>query len=375
MSIVNFYGNTPNIRLIIRMRAPIIFVLTFLSSLLTAQVKEKFLDTIPVYAINKPETLVAKPFYSIFDFDFYKDRLLLLSAEKSLGKARIELSDYSGKILANFEIPKSAGTAKHFFHDYEGYTDLICEDTIFRLDVMNNNLIVSTIPQHDFTRFILPVSDTVNQTYFYQDNWINYPQFNYYHLKNSDSTSQVLKTVCNEDLMKLYNLEYYYLKPGEQLQARRLAKFYKTDVHIVAALMSGFTNTFYYEPLYAPLYVLNDTICIFNHHNDYLYHYTKKSELIDSVKISYHHPKNWRDWKRQLIVDKTEKRVYGFFSHDGHHYLKHIDYQNGQILGEYKLKHHSAERIKIRDGYIYYVYRPFGSTQERFLYRERINSF
>jgi hypothetical protein len=233
-------------------------------------------------------------------------------------------------------------------------------------------MLVSTIPQKDFVKYILPVADTLKQTYYYQDQWLHYPQFNYYHLKNSDSVSSVLKTVSNEDLMKLYNLEYYYLKSGQQLEARRAAAYYKTDVHIIAAMMSGFTNSMFYEPLYAPLFILKDTVCIFNHHNNYLYHYSNSSQLIDSVKINYHHPKNWKEWKRQLIVDKKENKVYAFFSKDGHHYLKNIDHRTGNIVSQYNLKHHSAERIKIRDGYIYYVYRPFGSTQERFLYRERI---
>jgi hypothetical protein len=73
-----------------------------------------------------------------------------------------------------------------------------------------------------------------------------------------------------------------------------------------------------------------------------------------------------------LYVDKFENKVYAFFSKDGHHYLKQINHQTGKEVKTYKLKHHSAEKIKIKDGYVYYVYRPFDSTQEKFLYRERI---
>ena len=44
--------------------------------------KSNLIDTIPVYAVNKPETLVGKTNYSIFDFDFYEDKLILLTAQK-----------------------------------------------------------------------------------------------------------------------------------------------------------------------------------------------------------------------------------------------------------------------------------------------------
>lgn len=335
--------------------------------------REQFLDTVPVFAVQKPETLVAKPFYSIFDFDFADDKLILLTAEHSLKSARVELSDYSGKIFASFQVPRSAGAALRLFHDFEGYTDLVCQDSVFCVDVMNNQLLVSTIPLKTYKNYLLRVEDTLNLNTYFQDRIDIYPQFSYYFVNHYARERELLATVCNQDLLKLYNMEYYFLSPGDQLAARRLAALYNADVHLVAAMMSGFTRSLFYEPLYAPLFILNDTICLFNHHADRLYHYSSDNRLIDSVKISYHHPKKWREWKKQLFVDKAEGRVYAFFSRDGHHYLKRINHRTGLVENEYKLKHHSAERIKIRDGYVYYVYRPFDSTQERFLYRERIN--
>jgi hypothetical protein len=330
------------------------------------------LDTIPIYSIHKPETLVGKPNYSVFDFDFYEDKLLLLTSENSLSKAQIRLADYSGKIYSSFSLPKQAGEAKRFFHDYEGYTDIICQDSILRMDVFNNALMSITVKQNDFKRFIDPVSDTAFGKYYFDNNWEKYPSFGHYSVTREDSLAKLLKTITNEHLMEMYNFEYYFLPSRMQLEARRLADYYKTDVHIVAAMMSGFTQSMFYEPLYAPLFILKDTICIFNHYNDHLYHYSKNNKLIDSVPIAYHHPKNWRHWKKQLFVDEPENKVYAFFSKDGHHYLKQIDFQTGKEIMTYKLKNHSGEKIKIRDGYVYYVYRPFDSTQERFLYRERI---
>lgn len=343
-----------------------------LELVITLDQKLNPLDTVAILATHQPETLVAKPNYSIFDFDFYEDKLLLLTSERSLSRASVQLSDYSGKIISSYELPKQAGEARHFFHDYEGYSEVVCKDSVFRIEVMNNELMILPIPQRDFNRFIQPVADTLNDHYYFSDRWEKYPMFNYYYLKKQDSLNHVLSTVTNADLMKLYNLEYYYLPSRMQLEARRTAEYYKIDVHVVAAMMSGFTQSMFYEPLYAPLFILKDTICIFNHHNDFLYHYSKQNVLIDSVKISYHHPKNWREWKKKLIVDETENKVYAFFSRDGHHYLKNINYQTGKEMSTYKLKHHSAEKIKIKDGYLYYVYRPFDSTQERFLYREKI---
>ncbi|PBQ33177.1 hypothetical protein CNR22_15805 [Sphingobacteriaceae bacterium] len=331
------------------------------------------LDTVPIFAKQVPETLVGKPNYSVYDFDFYEDKLILLTSETSLDKAQLQLSNYQGKIFSYFKLPKGSGIAKNFFHDYQGYTELMCKDSIFRLDVFNNDLIVGGVPRTEFERYVKPIADTLRENMYYSNQWDKYPSFNYYYLKANDTVSHVLNNITNEDLMKLYNFEYYYLPTAARLEARRMADYYKTDKHIMAALMSGFTNSMFYEPLYAPLFIIRDTICIFNHHNDFLYHYDKQNKLIDSVKINYHHPKNWREWKKQLFVDEPENKVYAFFSKDGHHYLKQINHQTGKEVLTYKLQHHSAEKIKIKDGFVYYVYRPFGSTQEKFLYREKIH--
>ncbi len=334
--------------------------------------KTNILDSISIYAIHKPETLVGKANYSIYDFDFYEDKLLLLTAEKNLNHAKIQLADYSGKIYSSFELPQQAGEATHFFHDYEGYTDVICKDSVFRIDVMNNELLIMPLLKNDFNKYLIPIIDTANGNYYVNDKWDKYPLFNYYYLNKNDTVNHLLQTITNQDLMKLYSLEYYYLSSRAQLEARRMADYYKTDKKIIAALMSGFTQSMYYEPLYAPLFILNDTICIFNHYTNFLYHYTKQNKLIDSVSINYHHPKNWREWKKQVFVDEVENKVYACFSKDQHHYIKQINYQTGKEILTYKLKHHSAQKIKIKNGYVYYVYRPFDSTQEKFLYREKI---
>lgn len=336
------------------------------------KIKNYLLDTVAVSARQLPETLVGKAHYSIFDFDFTDHGILLLTAEKTLKKATLRFSDFDGTILSEKKIPEIAGAASHFFHDYQGYTDLVTKDSVFRISVFNDKIELTGIRNSDFTMFVESVVDTVNNSLLWTTRNNHYPELEYYSHKTGDSVSRFLKKISNGDLMQLYRLEYYYLPSRAQLEARRLAEIYKTDKHIVAALMSGFTNSHYYEPLFAPLFVLRDTICIFDHYRNTLFHYDKNSVLIDSVAINYHHPKRWNDWKKQLFVDPSKNNVWAYFSHDGRHYLKQINWQTGEIISTYKLQNHSAERIKVRDGYAYYVYRPFESTQEKFLYRERL---
>jgi hypothetical protein len=345
------------------------------SVFLEIELKNKDVDLAPVTITSrpKPDTLVYSGKFSIYDFGFYEDKYILLTAEKGLDKAEIRLADQNGKVLCTTKIPQEAGMAKELFHDYMGFTNVICEYSIYRINVFNDKFVIFSLRPEDFNAFIKPVIDTVNNKFIFSDHWKEYPLFKYYSYDQYDKTKNELITISNQDLLSMYNMEYYYMKPRERLEAREAAEIYKIDKKIAAALMTGFTKSLYYDPLYAPLFILKDTICVFDHYRDMLFHFDRQGKKIDSVAISYNHPKNWREWKRLMLKDDIENSIYAVYDKNGHKYLKLIDHQNGKDKGKYKLIFHSADKVKVRDGYVYYVYRPFESTQEKFLYRERIN--
>lgn len=164
------------------------------------------LPEVPVSAERKPETLVGKPNYGIYDFDFYEDKLILLTSEGSLKKAQLRVADYSGKIFSTYQLPADAGEAQRFYHDYEGYTDLVCSDTVFRLEVLNTDLLLMTIRKHEFERYIKPVADTANGNLYYSSHWDKFPSFNYYYFKHNDTVNHLLNKISNEDLLKMYNM-------------------------------------------------------------------------------------------------------------------------------------------------------------------------
>ncbi len=330
-------------------------------------------DTISIYSSSKPDTLVGSPNYSIYDFDFYEDKYILLTAINTLEKAELKLADASGKIITSFKVPKEGGEAKEFYHDYMGYTNLICKNYIYRINIYHDRFVLIPLSIEDVNSFIKPILDTINGKLIFSDFWKDYPLFNYYSYSEKDSTKLCLHTIVDKDLMHAYNFEYYSLMPKEKLAARRLAMELKTDKHVVASLMSGFTKSMFYEPLFAPLYIIKDTVCVFDHYKDKLYHFDKNGIKIDSISINYNHPKNWKEWKNKMLKDDIENMIYAVYDKNGHKYIKRISSQNGKEQGKYTLQFHSADKLKIHDGYAYYIYRPFESTQEKFFYRELIS--
>lgn len=331
------------------------------------------IEEVNIYANKKPDTLVGSPKFSIYDFDFYEDKFILLTSAKGMDKAELKLADVNGKIITSYPVPKDAGEAKELYHDYMGYTNLICENYVYRINFYIERFVLIPLNPKDVDEYIKPIIDTVDGKIIFTDYWKLYPAFNYYSYNETDSSKHHLISIENKELMHAYNFEYYNLKPREKLEARRLAEEYNTDKRIIASLMSGFTKSLFYEPPFAPLYIINDTISVFDHYKDYLFHLNSKGQFIDSVKISYNHPKNWQEWKHQMLKDELENKVYAVYAKSGRKYIKQICYRTGKELGRYNLQFHSADKLKIRDGYAYYIYRPFESTQEKYFYRELIN--
>jgi hypothetical protein len=330
------------------------------------------IDTVAVYGTLKPDTLVGSPTYSVYDFDFYEDKFILLTATRSLKDAELKLADANGKILTTYKVPKTGGEAKEFYRDYMGYTNLVCKNYIYRINMYHDRFVLIPLDIQDVNTFIKPIIDTINGKIIFSDYWKDYPLFNYFSYTEKDSTKAQLLSIEDKELMHAYNFEYYSLKPREKLEARRLAMDLNMDKHVVASLMSGFTKSMFYEPLFAPLFIVKDTICVFDHYKDRLYHMDKHGTKIDSISISYNHPKNWKEWKRLMLKDDIENAIYAVYEKNGHKYIKQISTQTGKDMGRYSLQFHSADKLKIHDGYAYYIYRPFESTQEKFFYRELI---
>ncbi len=334
--------------------------------------KEYFTDSVSIVATLKPDTLVGSPKFSIYDFDFYEDKFILLTAANKLDNAELKLADVNGKIITSYKVPKNGGLAKEFYHDYMGYTNLVCENYIYRINMYFDRFVLIPLEAKDVNSFIKPILDTINGKLIYTDYWSEYPMFNYFSFNEKDSLRKHLISIEDKEMMHAYNFEYYALQPKAKLEARRLADELNTDKRIIASLMTGFTKSMFYEPLYAPLYIVKDTICVFDHYKNLLYHFDKNLTKMDSIAITYNHPKNWKEWKNVMLKDDVENTIYAVYDKNGHKYIKQINTVNGKEMGKYTLKFHSANKLKIHDGYAYYIYRPFESTQEKFFYRELI---
>lgn len=327
------------------------------------------LTEIVISGTQKPNVIFGSETSSISDFEFYEDKLLLLSYEKSLEKDPIlKLVDYNQNLIHEYKAPKDA---VRLFKDYQDNLYLITQNITYFIHIFKNEIRIRPVEQELFNKFTSKIIDTLNEHFLYSNFQDNFPAFDYYAQNKFDTIAQKIHHVENKFMMDLYRAEFKYVSTKEKLWAYRQELKTGIDKEIWIGATS-FTNSLYYESLYAPLFVKEDTVLIFDHYNDMLFKTNEKFKKIDSVAISYHKFKEGKNWEQPLLKDKELQKVYALFERGGYHYLKPINLTTGLTKTAFKFYYRFVENPKVKDGYAYYIYRPFESAQRKYLYRELI---
>ncbi len=329
-------------------------------------------NELPIIDITSgPQTVFGNWTFFVEDFMFVdENRMVLLTFEKTLKDAKVLLVDNQQKVLSSFDVPVEA---KELYRDYQGNINVMCVDSAFRVKVVPPSMVILlALPYRDFCDRMLPCVDTCGGNILFSNYVEQYPAFSYFAFSPADTTIRKLRYVVDGELLDSYNWEFDFLKPKDRLYARKMEIYTGIDKRVIAATMTGFPSSIYYTPLYAPMFVKGDTICVFDHYVDTLFLYNKNMELIGANKIDYHHPKNWKEWDRQIHQDEITGELYARFEKGGYYTLKKIDIATGKITGEYKIDNPWVKHIRIRNGDVYYIYRPKDSIQTKYLYKEHV---
>jgi hypothetical protein len=318
----------------------------------------------------EPDTVFYNPEISVADYEFLDNNFILLTYDKRLNKSsKIIYANQQNTILNSYTVPD---IAKELSKDYAGNIYVICEKNVYQIEVRNNIISLYPIKKDFFEDRIKPWVDTLNQQAFYSSFVWYYPAFDYYVYNRDDTSFKKIKHIIDKPLMELYRAQYKYVDGRDKLEAYRAQLKTGIDKEIWIAIWSGFPNSIYYKPLYAPMFIQKDTILIFDHYQNKIFRYNQSCEPIDSIDISYHNGIDKKEWKTLLIKDDETQTIYSVFLRGGRYYLKELNTSNGEVIGVYKLTHKYPEKLKIKGNYAYYVYRPFESLQKKFLYKEKI---
>jgi hypothetical protein len=322
-----------------------------------------------IKAPGLPDTVFQSDKLSVADFEIQKDgNIILLTYPKQLKKGGDVLLFDGQDILATFPVDDKP---QKLIRDFRGNTHVLCENEIFTLVSQKKTLFLASIEKDYFIKYIAPIVDT-NRMKMYLNNFNEvYPAFDYFTFDKLDSSYRKLMHIEDEFMMELYKSEYKWMDVRTKLWAKNkeIESGIEAEVWVGA---SYFTQSLYYQEAYAPLFHRNDSLFIFDYAHDQLCIYSSYGEALKTVPIYHHYNPNRSGWKKQIIQDKVTGALYAIFEMNGFSYLGLIDISTGKISNKVKLAFKYVDKIRVNNNFVYYVYRPYESTQKKYLYKEQL---
>jgi len=317
----------------------------------------------------RPDTVFSSEKLSVSDFEFHEKNYVMLVYEKKLEKdSKVIYVNENNQVLSSFTVPD---VAKELYKDFAGKIYVVCEKKTYQVEVRDDVLSLYPLENNYFDKQVRPWVDTTeNKAYFSDFVWY-YPEFDYYVYNVEDSSYKNIRKVIDRPLMDLFRAQYKYVDGRDKLTAYRAQLETGVDKEIWIAIWSGFPNSIYYKELYAPMFIKDDTIMIFDHYTNKLFRYNSDNEPIDSVDISYHIGPDKKEWEQLLVKDLELGTIYSIYLRGGKYYLKELNTSTGEVKNVFSLYYKYPEQLQVKDGYAYYIYRPFESTQKKFLYKEK----
>lgn len=298
----------------------------------------------------------------------------MLRAEGDAGKeilrdVRLVLLDTLFNEVASCPVPEDVLGLRHDLHN-----EAVIEGTRHAFAVGRNTdgLVLRPFGLEDLRQRVLPWTDSIPGWILGSNANADYPALDHLAYDPVRDTLRRICSVVDSFMMDLFRSEYKYLKGPDKVLAMNLAQKLGVDKEVVAGYMAGFSHNIWYQPLYAPLFAVGDTMLVFDHARSRLRKFTLAMAELPSVPLAYMGKEEGRQWTGRLLQDRVTEKVHAEFKHNGTTWLRAIDPATGAMAAAFKLAVPWPERVQVHHGWVYYIWRPAGSLQKRTVYRERL---
>ena len=311
-----------------------------------------------------PDTVSGSAEWMIFDFAFCEKGILLLTFTKNEKKCNLQLLTNTNKIeLIAEEIKEPLA----FYEAAQKSIFLETRKGVFEIAVSSSTIEMIPFDEALFYSIVRPVKG-VNTCAYFMDNWSpNKPEFNYLRIQKNTQEIDTLENIRNQYLYDQYYSEYKFLSFRDRCEINRRARATGENKYDLAVNFTGFTHSFWWKPLYSPLFMKNDTALVFNHYYHQIQKFTCNKEPLKEQKFNFHLQK---EYKQLLIQDHINEALYALYFKNGKSSLSKVNITTGMLDESSLLFYKYVSKIKIKNGVAYYLYRPFESSQNSFLYAE-----
>jgi len=303
-----------------------------------ALIKSKnIINEVSVFANKKVIELTKKKFFDLNDFEFMGDSLVLLAYDwQEKQNPWLILMNNNGDTLAKTAVNIDG----KFYKDCLGNIHLLSDVKAYQINFNGKEFeLLFPVKTKQFVELMKPCVQSLNNKLYIQQYSYKNQILSYYCSDVKDSTSKEMRVIA--DWVGARNV--YDMQTGHY--SVKLA----TDADI------RFEEMCFFDPIYAPMVKVNDTICILNFIENKIEFFNIENRLINEVAIEFHKKQHW---KEQVFVDNITGKIYSVFKKRGNTTLKEIDKKTGKLISSIDIpKFRFIEKIIVHNGTIYFMYR------------------
>jgi hypothetical protein len=319
------------------------------------------------------------PTLHLYDYEFYDDRLLVIVYDRKMKRSRLALVNDQDSIISITDGEEKPGK---FFKDCLGNVHVLGKKYACQLWVMDNKSDGSRIgwfrdSLETFYRIVKPCLGSLDEYRYYKfgqgnDQLMHYVAYNaetkeqgsFVQIKDKNKIHQMLDPLGQYAGFASTEAQLLSISPEIWDKINKLDHNYQ------------FERLAFFYPISAPLHVINEEICLFDHTNGLIHRLAKDGSALPDqevanteIPISYHQEPHWQ---RVVYRDPIRGEAYAAYLKHGMLTLKEIDLETGELKGSYELPRQFPSRVQVRDGVVYFLYKELDYDTTNRLYRLRI---
>ena len=345
-----------------------------------------------VLTSQKIDTLFYDKVYSVLDYELCDKGILLLIFRSRLSRSELLLTDYDGNRLLELKVlPMKPLT---LYKDCLDEIHVISKTKAHQVNLDDDQIRLYDPYELDHFKEVMEgcLFKIGDKVYFEDYEFYDLIK-KYYYVNTTDTSAHLLTTLQDEEKLGfLYdNPENFNLPSQESKPTIKSLSGMPGDANVLEGIRNmtvelRLNKMAYLSKIYAPMYAMKDSISIFNHPKNQIEFYNTSDSLLGTTDINYHHIEK-KDplstviyafakstkWLQEIYIDEKKNAAYTIFRNlSGTKDLKEIDLNTGELTFKLNIPFPYVQKIKVRNDNVYFVYKGFGESQRKKLFRQRI---
>jgi len=347
-----------------------------------------------VITSRRIDTVYADRIYSVLDYELCDRGILLLIYKARLSRSELLLQDYSGNTLLELKILPMKPLS--LYRDCLGEIHILSEDKAYQVSIQETSM--ELYPPYDinfFAEVMAGCKFKIGHKVYFEDVQFFELVKKFYYVNTTDTTSHLLAVATDQEKIEFLrqNPENYNINTrdldlnllegmkGLPSDQQNLSKIRDIDVTL------RFNKMAYLSRIYAPFYPMNDSVVIFNHPAGVIQFFNLSDSLVAETPITYQETDaddihstlvygfaKRTKWLEQVFVDETDNKAYTLFQNiNGTMDLKEINLETGKLAFKLNIPFPYVQKIKLRGGFVYFVYKGYGESPKKKLFRQKVN--